>query len=184
MTAGLLREVCTNVVCEPQLQPLTEVLTGQTCNEKDEARLDVSVRGFWGERFGRAFCDVRVFCPFASTNSSSIEAVYKRHEAEKRQAYGQRVDVVEHSSFTPLVFSTSGGMGKAATVFYRRLADLLAEKHNTPYSTTMAWLRTRLSFALLRSSLVCLRGWRPKRRHSLEVYRDIMMVAATEARLN
>ena len=184
LTASLLREVCTDVVVEPQLQPLAdEVLMGRTCNRKDEARLDVSARGFWGERFGRAFCDVRLFCPFAPTNASSIEAAYKRHEAEKRRAYRQRVEDVEHSSFTPLVFSTSGGMGKAATVFYRRLADLLAEKHNAPYSSTMAWLRTRLSFALLRSSLLCLRGWRPGNRQSMEIDRDIITVAATEARL-
>ena len=137
----------------------------------------MSARGFWGEKFGRAFCDVRVFCPFAPTNASSIEAAYKHHEAEKRRAYRQRVEDVEHSSFTPLVFSTSGGMGKAATVFYRRLANLLAEKHNAPYSSTMAWLRTRLSFALLRSSLLCLRGWCPGNRQSMEIDRDIITVA-------
>jgi len=33
----------------------------------------------------------------------------------------------------PLVFSTFGGLGKEATVFYNRLADLLSHKNNTSY---------------------------------------------------
>ena len=33
---------------------------------------------------------------------------------------------MEHGSFIPLIFSTSGGLGKAASIFYRRLASLKA----------------------------------------------------------
>ncbi len=36
-----------------------------------------------------------------------------------------------------LVFSSSGGMGKAATVTYQRLASLLSDKWNSPYSVIM-----------------------------------------------
>ena len=67
---------------------------------------------------------------------------------------------VERGSFTPLVFSSLGGMGKAATVMYCRLANLLSDKWNFPYSLIMGWLRCSLSFSLLRSSLMCLRGSR------------------------
>ena len=35
---------------------------------------------------------------------------------------------VEHLSFTPLVFSATGGMGREATCFYKRLASMLAQK--------------------------------------------------------
>ena len=63
-------------------------------------------------------------------------------------------------SFTPLVFSTSGGMSKTTTTAYKRLASLLADKHDQPYSTVMAWLRINLSFSLLRSAITCLRGAR------------------------
>ncbi len=184
VTASLLRDVCTDVTIEPTLQPLhDEVLHGRTCNREDGARLDISARGFWGERFCQAFFDVRVFCPFATTNLCSLEAAYKRHEAEKRRAYGQRVEVVERSSFTPLVFSTSGGIGKAANVFYRRLGGLLADKHKTPYSSMMAWVRTRMSFALLRSALLCLRGWRSRPRHRDSVDVSSIAVAISEAGL-
>ena len=44
---------------------------------------------------------------------------------------------VEKGSFTPLVFSSSDEMGKAATVTYKRLASLLSDKLNSPYSLTM-----------------------------------------------
>ena len=44
---------------------------------------------------------------------------------------------VERGSFTPLVFSSLGGMGKAATVIYRHLANCLSDKWNSPYSLIM-----------------------------------------------
>ena len=50
------------------------------------------------------------------------------HEMMKKSEYGDRVWEVELASFTPLVFSTTGGMGREGTVFYRRLANLLASK--------------------------------------------------------
>ena len=165
VTADLLKEVCSDVTVEPPLQPLTgEVLSMRTSIRGEEARLDISARGFWGGRFERAFFDVRVFSPSAPTNQShQLRANYHRHEQEKHRAYEQRVQEVERASFTPLVFTASGGMGKAATVFYKRLAALLPQKRHQPYSTTMGWLRTALSFALLRSAVLCLRGYRTRR---------------------
>ena len=43
-----------------------------------------------------------------------------------------RIREAEHSSFTPLVFSASRGMGHEASVFYKRLASLLSDKWNDP----------------------------------------------------
>ena len=49
ITADLLKEVCTDVTMEPSLQLLTgEVLDMRTSVGGEEARLDISVRGFWG----------------------------------------------------------------------------------------------------------------------------------------
>ena len=56
---------------------------------------------------------------------------------------------IEHAAFTPRVLSTSGGMGREATTFYKRLADLLSNKRNHPNPGLV--LRYRLSFAVLRS---------------------------------
>ena len=42
--------------------------------------------------------------------------------------------------------------------FYIRLADLLTVEKNLNKSTVMDWLRTKLSFKLLRSVNICIRG--------------------------
>jgi len=64
-------------------------------------------------------------------------SLFRRHELEKKREYGDIIRSVECGSFTPLVFSTFGGLGREAIVFYSRLADLLAKKHGTPYSKTI-----------------------------------------------
>ncbi len=96
--------------------------------------------------------------PLRSNRMSSLSATYRKHENIKKRAYEQRVREVEHSSFTPIVMSLTGGLGNAATTCYKRLATLLSAKHDQHYSTTMSWLRCRLSFSLLRSSIMCIRG--------------------------
>ena len=64
--------------------------------------------------------------------------------------------------FTHLVFSTAGGMGREATTTFKRLASMLTEKKNEPYSVVMGWLHLRLSFSLVRPALPCLGGRRTK----------------------
>ena len=48
---------------------------------------------------------------------------------------------IKHGSFRPLVFSATGGMAPAATIAYKRLASLLADKHKQDYSKMISWLR-------------------------------------------
>ncbi len=155
-------EVCHDVSVEPQRQPLSgETLSYSTANSDDQARLDVKARGFWGPRQQSAYFDVRILNPNApSYRGTKLSACYRRHEREKRRAYEQRILEVEQGSFTPLVFSTSGGMGRGATVAYKHLASLISIKREQPYSTVMSWLRCRLSFSLLRSTI---RGSRSRR---------------------
>ena len=70
---------------------------------------------------------------------------------------------MEQATFTPLVFSTTGGMAVECKRCHSKLAELLATKKGESYATTMSWIRARVSFALLRSSLLCLRGSQAKR---------------------
>ena len=163
LTAKLMSEVCHDVQVEPHLQPLSGgLLHYKSAVHKDDARVDIRAAGFWlfwGCRHHCSFFDVRVFKAFAESNRSSCAAAtFWRHEGDKRQAYEERVCEVEWGSFTPLVFSSSGGMGKAATVTYQRLASFLSDKWNSPYSVIMGWLCCSLGFSLLRSSLMCLHG--------------------------
>ena len=162
LTANTMTEVCHNVCIEPTLQPLSdESLRYSSANREDGARLDIRAAGFWGCRYQQAYFDVRVFNPNASSyRHLTLASAYSRQEQLKRRHYEQRVIQVEHGSFTPLVFSTSGGLGKAAETTYKRLASLIASKREADYGTTRKWLRNKISFSLLRSAITCIRGSR------------------------
>ena len=161
LTASILKEVCNDVSIEPTLLPLDgEHLQYRTANTSREARVDISARGFW-TRGQKSFVDIRIFDPMAPCHRElPLEAAHRRNEQEKIRAYGERIQHVDHGSFTPLVFTTSGGMGPKAKCFYRKLAETLAEKKHQPRSHVITWMRCRLSFSLLRSALLCLRGTR------------------------
>ena len=111
ITASLLTEVCHNVATEALMQPLTgETLTLRSANTENGARLDIRAGGFWN-RSQDAFFDVRVFHPNAPSNRSmNISSAYRKHEMLKKREYGQRVRDVERGVFTPIVFTTTGGM--------------------------------------------------------------------------
>ena len=68
----------------------------------------------------------------------------------------------EKCSFTPLVFSTHGGNGPEADRFHKRLATLIAKKRNILYSEAVSYVRRRVRFSILRTTLIALRGYRGK----------------------
>ena len=75
---------------------------------------------------------------------------------------------VEHGSFTPLVFATSGVMSHECTRFHKALAEKLSEKKGERYDTIMRYLRVKLSFFALKATLLCLRGSRGGNAISIE----------------
>ena len=133
-TGNLLTEVCQDVCIEPHLQPLScEVFNDTHTNSANEARLDISVNGFWGGRYEKTFLDVRVSNPHApSNNTLKKETCYRKHESEKKRLYEKRIIEIEHSTFTgtPLVFSVTGGMAKESSLVFKRLASMVAEKQD------------------------------------------------------
>ena len=103
--------------------------------------------------------------PYASSYQSRTPAsLFQTHETRKRLEYEERIVNVDHGSFTPLVFSSTGSAGPMADTFLQRLAGKLSEKDGVSYSSTIAWLRCRFSFALLRGSILCIRGSRSRKR--------------------
>ena len=120
------------------------------------------------EATGIAQCKTRILMSEYSTHfassyrSMSLSALYQQHESRKKNEYGSRVREIEHGCFMPLVFSTTGGMGHEAAIVLKRLAEMISNKTGDNYSTVMGWLGTRLSFALLRSALACLRSARAR----------------------
>ena len=123
------------------------------------ARLDIRENGFRGNTFHKTFLEVRIFnANSPSYRNTKVAACYKRQEQEKQRKYEQRIRQVEHESFTPIVFTRTGGCSHITTTYVKRLASLLAEKTDTPYSTTVNWVICRIGFALLRAAEMCLRG--------------------------
>ena len=161
-TARLLDQVCTDVEIEPALLNITNEQLPRGTISTDGARLDISVRGFWTP-LDRAFTDVRVLHPQAPSNSNkSLQQMYMAHEREKKYKYNARVLQVEKASFTPLVFSTTGGMGGEADKFFKHLAEKMSRKTGHRYCDTIAFIRRRIRFDLLKTCLISLRGHRGK----------------------
>ena len=157
----LLSRVCHDVESEPHLIPVTnERFQLKSANITDDARLDIKAKSFW-TKGQTAFFDVRV--THVNSNSQSglpTEKVFRQHEMAKRREYMQRILDVENGSFTPLVFGTNGGLGEECTKFLSELASKIAKKDDKSYAHTITWIRTRLSFDIMKSALACIRGSR------------------------
>lgn len=170
ITGALLNEVCHDVSVEPLLQPIADNnIVPSTTNTNDGARLDICARSFWitGQK---AFFDVRVFDPNASRyQSKNLEQCFTVNEREKKRTYNRRILEVEHASFTPLVFTIHGAMGTECSTFISKLSELLAAKRDLPKSIVTSWVRTKISFALIRSMLMCLRGSRSIKNNTIAI---------------
>ena len=165
-----MSEVCPNVTTEPHLQPLSgESFTLASTSRDDAAQLNIRADSFWSKE-QQTFFNVRIFNPNApSYISQPMDSLYHRHEQEKRRRYDERIREVEHTSFSPLVFSLSGGMGKATQIAYKRLANLLAERKREPYSRIINFIRVQIRLSLLRSAIAALRN---TRKHVASTYPD------------
>jgi len=111
LEADLLSMVCNGVEINPKIQEVTGEQLSSGSNLAKEARLDIQTRGFW-EQHQSTFCDIRVCLPNAeSYKQLEPKQIYRLHENEKKRSYTRRVLDIEHGSFTPLVFTFTGGMG-------------------------------------------------------------------------
>ena len=160
--AALLSRVCNAVETEPVLQPLAGEALPAAANTEPQARLDVKGRGLWSMQED-AFFDIRVFYPCASSYiAKSLSATYRWHEEQKKAAYGERIRQVERGSFSPLVFSSIGGVGGEARAVLKRIVARVAAASGEAYSIVMGRVRCELGFTLVRDSVLMLRGSRRK----------------------
>ena len=63
-----------------------------------------------------------------------MKALYEEKERVKKRKYNDRIINVEKATFTPLVFTTTGGMGTECDKLNKRLAELKAAKSKENYS--------------------------------------------------
>ena len=180
MFSVLLNQVCHGVHIEPSLQPLTGEILPDGANTQDEARPDIAARGFWQD-CAMAFFDVKVFNPFARSHlNNSLESVFRTSEKQKKRLYNERIIRVEHGSFTPIVLSAFGGFGFESGIFVKKLIEKLAEKRGDDKSIVANYIRTKISFELVRSQVACIRGARKMQKMTLNTG-EMDIAAATTA---
>ena len=167
--AKILDDVAYDVRTEPPLQPLTGEVLPQSANKEAEARLDISARGFW-QRGGLAFFDVRVFNPFAKSHLPvNLKTVFRQQENSKKKDYNERVIRIKHGSFTPIVTSCYGGYGRETSKFLSTLTEKVAEKRDMHTSLVANYIRTKLSFEIIRSQILCIRGSRTLKKSCVDI---------------
>ena len=101
---------------------------------------------------------------------ATAQSAYKHHEDAKKYEYNM-VTVLERLNMGLYSIST-------ATVFYKRLADLLATHWGESYSLTIHWLRCCLSFALLWSAILCICGRRSSVHNPVRGPQDLSVILA------
>ena len=74
----------------------------------------------------------------------------------KRKSTHRLVD--QRATFTSLCVPVDGIVRHEATVFLQRITDLLSAKWEMDYGLVMGWIHTRLSFANLHTTLLCIQG--------------------------
>jgi hypothetical protein len=122
---------------------------------------DLGVRGVWAPQTMALF-DIRVTDTDAPSYSThSIQSVLSNAETAKKTKYAEACQQ-RRASFTPLIVSVDGALGTEAKAFIKRLSGLLATKWEKNQATTLTWIRTRLSFSILRATHQCIRGSRIK----------------------
>jgi hypothetical protein len=154
-----------------EVEPKLQALSGEAFKsaiKDNEARSDIMVGGFWST-MRQAYFDVKVVSPLARSYAHlTPAALFRQAEKTKNRQYKERIREVEHGDFSPLVFTTAGGLAPQSQIVIKRIAEKLSEKQSINLSVVSGWLRCRLSFALLRTTILCVRGTRRKRYNSHE----------------
>ena len=91
----------------------------------------------------------------------TAKQISKKHENEKKGQYAERVMEIAQGTFSPLVFTTTGGMADECVKHHSRLAELITNKKGESYSSAISWIRAKVSFAIIRPA----QGSRSRRRH-------------------
>ena len=119
---------------------------------------DLGIRGVWLPQ-AEALFDVRIIDTDAQSYLDHTPRKVLQNAEEKKTKYGAACEE-RHALFTPLCCSVDGMLGGEAEVFMKVIGERLASKWDQSYDEVMGWIRARLTFAILRSSILCIRGSR------------------------
>src|SRR6056300_1738638 len=108
----LASHVFKDVEIEPHLDSLSgEKFKLKSANRNQDARSDVRIRGFWGNKKD-AFFEFRVFYPFVSSLANkTVDASFSLMSKARKREYEERINQVDNRSFTPMILASTGGTG-------------------------------------------------------------------------
>lgn len=122
-------------------------------------RGDLLVRGFY-RRSTDVIVDIHVINLNSDTYAGrTAEAALLSAEKAKIKKY-KELCKRQRRMFVPFVVSCCGVLGKEATKFMQRLAQIYSEKYEQPYSTSRNYFNTQLDVTLVRACHNCIRGSR------------------------
>ncbi|KAG0711117.1 hypothetical protein GWK47_021331 [Chionoecetes opilio] len=100
-----------------------------------------------------AFMDIRIFDPMAACYQRiPLEAAHQKNDGKKSGVMEIGSGNVDHGSFTPLVFTTSGGVGPKGQVLLFKTSRCNGRKEAPAKEPRLVWMRCRL---LLLPAQVC-----------------------------
>ena len=114
------------------------------------------IRGLFGEAHKDAFIDFRVHDADASSALSNIRASLNRQEAEKKLKYKRACELRGATFLTFVISAGEGILSPQASLFLNQLANGLASKWNKTKAEVRSWIHTRLAFAVIRGSSMCI----------------------------
>ena len=124
---------------------------------------DFAVHGIW-QCQSTALFDVRITDSDSPSYADKppFDVLLSAKREKKRKCMYAATCELRYSSFTPLCLTIDCLMGREMRFYLQCLADCLTTIWELPYSLTMFWLRTRLSFALLWATSLCIRSSRTR----------------------
>ena len=126
---------------------------------RDEARGDVAVHGLW-EKGKTCILDIRITDTDAKSYAGTSSAKVLEKAAKVKKDKYEAACTARRRTFAPLVYSVDGMACKEALAFEKRVASLMASKHEQRYSEMVGFVRARMSLSVIRSNTLMLRGAR------------------------
>ena len=149
--ANLMSEVCRDVAVEPLLQPLDGETLDRNSTATDDFCVDMKANSLWGTVFDRTFLDVKIFNPLAKSCLKTIRDSYKYHE-ELNSNMDRGLETSRTALSTPSCFRQLEAVLRWVKSWND--AHKICEKREEKYSDVMSFFRTKISFALLKSSIL------------------------------
>lgn len=162
-----------------EIEPFLGELTQEECelingNLTDKARSDILIKDF-KEMHKNTYIDVRIVSVLAeSYKNLDVPKMIYNIEKVKYNKYSSRIKTTLGADFIPFVMTSGGGIGPAAKMVLKTMADKLAAKSYETKSQILNEIKNDLSMSLLKSKI---RGIRSIRKSLAAQFSDLRSIS-------